>query len=136
MEALSLNLTGYYQIDKSEIMYWQFDITQAVAYKFVISHSSWAQNQSHTMKFWVSDMPGGMSVHGWPQGVYRTFTATKQAQKFVMYDSLQTNWQFDDVILAWPVMRDKTYYLMIQNRENKVNGFGLQVEKLFNPVPK
>jgi hypothetical protein len=136
MEPLTLNPTGYYQIDAGSIQYWTFEITQAVAYEFTISHNTWAQNQSHTMRFWVSDAIGGMSVHGWPQGVYRTFTATKQAQKFIMYDSLQQNWQFEGVILAWPVVRHRTYYLHAQNQENKLNGFGLQVEKLFNPVPE
>lgn len=133
---LELNTSGYYKIDASGMLMHTFDVSRAAAWEFKVSHNTWANNQSHTMRFWVSEAPGGASVHGWPQGVWRTVTAQRSAQKFIVYDSLQSGWQFTDVIFAWPVMRDRTYYLMIQNRENKVNGFGLDIRELYNDPPQ
>jgi hypothetical protein len=133
---LELNPSGYYKIQASGTLMHTFDVGRAAAWEFKVSHSTWANNQSHTMRFWVSESPGGSSVHGWPQGVWRFVTASRQAQKFIIYDSLQSGWKFDDVVFAWPVMRDRTYYLMIQNVENKVNGFGLDIRELYNDPPQ
>lgn len=134
--SLELNKTGYYKIDQSASLVWRFEITRGTAYKFSVAHTSWASNQSAAVRFWVSEQPGGISVSGWPQGTWRSVTAGRSGQSFVIYDSLQSEWQFADVIFAWPVMRDKTYYLNIQNRENKQNGFQLIPEQLFRDTPE
>lgn len=132
---LELNKTGYYQIDQSGLITWPFEITRGTGYKFTVSHTSWATNQTGVVKFWVSKSPGGISVSGWPVGTWRNVTATRMGQSFVIYDSLQSGWSFADVVFAWPVVRDFTYYLNVQNKENKMNGFSLSIEQLFRDQP-
>lgn len=133
---LQLNTSGYYQIAQSAQMCWPFEITRGTAYKFTHAHTQWAQNQSFSIRFWVSKTPGGISVHGWPQGSWRTVTAQRSAQSFVIYDGLQSNWQFTDVTFAWSVVRDNTYYLNVQNLENKSNAYYLMPEQILRDTPE
>lgn len=75
-------------------------------------------------------------MHGWPQGTWRSITAGRSGASFVIYDSLQSGWQFNDVVFAWPAVRDITYYLNIQNLENKLNSFYLMPEQMFRDIPE
>jgi hypothetical protein len=133
---LELNPTGNYKIDQSAQLVWPFEITRGSAWKFTVAHTSWASNQSSAVRFWVSVQPGGSSVSQWPQGTWQSVIAGRKGQSWIIYDSGQKNWQFEQVVFAWPVVRDRTYWLNVQNRENKLNGFSLHMTQLFRDTPE
>lgn len=134
-QLLEINPTGYYNIDQSSQLYWPFEIARGSAWQFSVSHTSFYNNQTFSVRFWVSKTPGGISVSGWPTGTWRFVSATKAATRFVIYDSLQAGWQFPDVLFSWGVVRDQTYYLNVQNVENKHNSFYLDRQQLFRDEP-
>ena len=136
MQLLEISDTGYYKINQSSHLYWPFEITRGSAWQFSVSHTSFYNNQSFSVRFWVSKTPGGASVSGWPLGAWRFVSATKAASRFVIYDSLQTGWRFEDLLYSWPVVRDQEYYLNIQNVENKNNSFYLDRQQLFRDTPQ
>ena len=128
LQQLELNDTGYYQIAIG-MQYW---VPVSVGYRNALiataAHSNFFKNQNWSMRFWFSKEPNGISISGRPRPQWAYVDPLKLPSRFGIYDFEQVPPRFDDVLWLWPVVRDTVYYLNIQNRETKANGFFLKLD--------
>ena len=125
---ITLNDTGYYTIYRSSQLVLPFRLEYATGKIFRVAHTNFGKNQSFTVKFWVSETPGGISVSGWPVGQYRFVIPCQKGISFVYYDSSFPVPDIRDAIFTWPLAWQNQYYLNVQNLENRDNGFYLRIE--------
>jgi len=125
-----LNNTGYYDIYRSSQLIHPFKLEYGTGIIFRVAHTNYGKNQSWTIRFWVSQTPGGISVSGWPVGQYRFVNPLQTGVSFGFYDSTFANPNPPGVDWMWPLGWQNQYYLNVQNLENRDNGFYLRMEEI------
>lgn len=126
ISQLTFNKTGYYQINQSAIVYMPFQVPLGDQVLFTCAHSNFSKNQSWSIRLWISDVIRGDSITQLPQANRSYVNPLKLPVLFGAYDltfnTIPTN---PSAMWIAPVAPNHTYYLNIQNMENKLNGFYL-----------
>ncbi len=122
------NTTGYYEIAASLTLYTQFKVPPKGTVIFSAAHTNFYSNQNWSIRLWASERPSGISLTGSPLSVQRFVSPLKTPQKFGFYDL--TNGVYTDNTLLWcyGLAPDVTYYINIENVENKKNAFYLKID--------
>ena len=118
--------TGYYQLPKSSLLYLPFKVPLGEQVLFTCAHSNFFKNQNWSVRLWISDTIQGDSITQLPQANLAYVTPLKLPVLFGVYDvTYRTLPQPSPAVWIAPVAPMITYYLNIQNMENKDNGFYL-----------
>ena len=130
LQELELNSTGYYQI-ATGVQYW---VPVSVSYRsaaiVTAAHTNFFKNQNWSMRFWFSREPNGITISGRPRPQWAYVDPLKLPVKFGIYDFENVPQAMDDTVWLWPVVRDTVYYLNVQNRETRANGFFLKLDTI------
>ena len=130
LQELELNSTGYYQI-ATGVQYW---VPVSVSYRsaaiVTAAHTNFFKNQNWSMRFWFSREPNGITISGRPRPQWAYVDPLKLPVKFGIYDFESVPPAMDDTVWLWPVVRDTVYYLNVQNRETRANGFFLKLDTI------
>jgi len=128
LQQLEQNTTGYYQIGIGIQYYLPVMVGYRSALIVTAAHSNFFKNQNWSMRFWFSRVPNDISISGVSQPQLAYVDPLKEPVRFGLYDFDQEKPQLDRVQWVWPVVTDTRYYLNIQNRETKANGFYLTID--------
>lgn len=128
LQPLVTNESGYYQIPIGIQYYLPVSVGYRSATIVTAAHSNFFKNQNWSMRFWFSKQPNGPSISARPLGQLAFVDPLKIPVKFGLYDFEQPKPILEGVQWVWPVVRDTTYYLNIQNRETRANGFFFQLD--------
>lgn len=128
LQKLELNSSGYYQIPTGVQFWLPVGVSYRSATIATVAHSNFFKNQNWSMRFWFSSSINGISVSARPRPQLGYVDPLKLPVKFGLYDIDQAAPTFDDVQWVWPVLTDTQYYLNIQNKETRPNGFFLQLD--------
>lgn len=118
--------TGYYQLARSSLMYMPFQVPLGEQILFTCAHSNFFKNQNWSVRLWISETIRGNSITQLPQATLAYVTPLKLPVLFGAYDVTFRSMPKNPTA-RWtaPVAPNHTYYLNIQNMENKDNGFYL-----------
>lgn len=123
---LIITETGYYQLARSSLVYLPFQVPLGEQVLFTCAHSNFFKNQNWSVRFWISEVIQGASITQLPDPNLAYVTPLKLPVVFGAYDVTFRSAPTTPVA-KWkaPVAPMLTYYLNIQNMENKDNGFYL-----------
>jgi hypothetical protein len=125
-QQLIENTTGYYSIDASMKYVLPFECVLGEKLVFTAAHSNFFKNQNWSMRFWISKIKDGVSITQEPQANLAYVNPLKLPVNFGVYDvTWYTQPTRDQEVWLAPVAPAITYYLNIQNLENRPNGFYL-----------
>lgn len=125
---LTLSATGYYEIEASETLWHPFQISPKGFVTFTSAHTKFYNNQNWTIRLWVSEKPSGISLTGTPLSIQRFVSPLKLPQKFGFYDVTNGVLKDNTLLFAYGLAPDTTYYINIDNVENRKNGFYLKID--------
>jgi hypothetical protein len=125
---LVLTTTGYYEIEASETLWHPFQISSKGYVIFSAAHTKFYNNQNWTIRVWASDKISGISITGSPLASQRFISPLKIPQKFGFYDVTNGIYKDNTLMWAYGLAPDTTYYINIENVENRKNGFYLKID--------
>lgn len=121
---LILNNTGYYTLDQSGWVYLPFVCEQGEQVIFTTAHSNFFKNQNWSVRFWISFTPRGEAINQQPQPSKAFVNPLKLPVNFGVYDlTFFLRPPLQNAIWLSPASPGLTYYLNVQNLENRPNGF-------------
>lgn len=127
------NSTGYYTIEQSSKLYLAFECEVGEKLIFSAAHSNFFKNQNWSIRFWISVRPDGPAINQLPLSSKAYVNPLKLPVNFGVYDlTFFIQPKIQDVIWLAPVAPNQTYYLNVQNLENRNNGFYLI--KMSSPI--
>ena len=132
LQQLELNTTGYYQIATGIQYYVPVSVSYREALIATAAHSNFFKNQNWSMRFWFSKNINGSSISYKPRPQLGYVDPLKIPVKFGLCTIEQAGIDLTGVLEGvqwlWPVLPDTLYYLNIQNKETRPNGFFLQLD--------
>jgi hypothetical protein len=125
---ITLNNSGYYQIERGSQQHWKFELAQGQQCVFTVAHSNFFKNQNWSVKFWISYQLGDISVSGVINSNQRSVQPLKLPVKFSVFDNQSVPPSHQDHVFSAPVAAGIPLWLNVQNLENAPNGYFLKVD--------
>jgi hypothetical protein len=127
-EQLILNSSGYYEIPASLTLWHPFQVPERCALVFSTAHTNFYSNQNWSIRVWASERQSGISLTGSPLSSQRYVSPLKMPQKFGFYDVTYKVYADNTLLWSYGLAPLNTYYLNIQNVENRKNAFYLKID--------
>lgn len=127
-QQLVTNPSHYYEIEASSTLWTPFEIPEKHAVIFSAAHTNFYSNQNWSIRLWASTNPSGISVTGSPLSIQRYVSPLKSPQKFGFFDLTNGIYKDNTILWSYPLAPVVTYYMNIQNVENRKNAFYLKID--------
>jgi hypothetical protein len=123
---------GYYQIEGSQTLWYKLKFEPGTVIQISAAHTSFFQNQNYSLRFWISNVPLGVSVTSEPYPAQSSVQPLKTPVRFGLYDlAYGAAPKVPEMIWIQPGTPELTYYVNIRNLENKQNSFYMSVDTLY-----
>lgn len=131
-QALVVQPEHYYQIEGSQTLWHKLKFEPGTVTQITASHTSFFKNQNWSLRFWISNIPLGISVTREPYPANATVQPLKIPMRFGIYDLAYGAAPIvPDMIWIQPGTPKLDYYVNIRNLENKQNSFYMSVDTLY-----